>query len=314
MKLKNALASVMAATVLASSLLVPAFAASATEEENGWLDNLFGKTQYVMMNIPYADFYAAELNNDVPVDGFTSATKNKPRTGTLAAGSYHVDPEGTDITGITFPVKVNSNVLKNCKQVTDADSVDITVTNRGQANTTTYTGVDALFENESYAYYVLDTEPACYKELTVGKDGSFQFGTVQNANVQKVSDASAVLNTVTTYGDYQITVNDLGLPDDVKVYAVILKTTDGSQYGLRHMENIWRNTSLAFCTGFTEMVHNCPTSSAHYESIMGKTISGITYYTSAGNFEVDTMLEVPAKTAESAAADQAAAAAARGQH
>mgnify|MGYP006919075553 FL=1 len=45
--------------------------------------------------------------------------------------------------------------LKNAKQVTDADSYDITVTLKGKESTTTYTGVDALFENESYAYYQL---------------------------------------------------------------------------------------------------------------------------------------------------------------
>ncbi len=45
--------------------------------------------------------------------------------------------------------------------VTDADSCDITVTLKGQESTTTYTGVDALFENESYAYYKLsETLPA----------------------------------------------------------------------------------------------------------------------------------------------------------
>ena len=55
-------------------------------------------------------FYAAEVSNDVEVDGVTSATKNKTRTGTLAGGSYHVNSDGTDISGITFPVKVGEGV------------------------------------------------------------------------------------------------------------------------------------------------------------------------------------------------------------
>ena len=43
---------------------------------------------YVLMNIPYADFYKSELNPDsAQVDAVSSATKMKPRTGTLAAGS-----------------------------------------------------------------------------------------------------------------------------------------------------------------------------------------------------------------------------------
>lgn len=61
---------------------------------------------YVLMNIPYDDFYKAELkNNDVKVDAFTSATLNKSRTAGMMNGNsaYHVDPNGTDVTGVTFP-------------------------------------------------------------------------------------------------------------------------------------------------------------------------------------------------------------------
>ena len=58
-------------------------------------------SQYVLMNIPYDDFYKAEVkNNTIPVDAFTSATLNKTRTNSsaMAEGSYHVDPNGGDIT------------------------------------------------------------------------------------------------------------------------------------------------------------------------------------------------------------------------
>ena len=45
--------------------------------------------EYVLMNIPYAAFYKADVNNKVPVDAFTSATLNKTRTTGLSGGSYH---------------------------------------------------------------------------------------------------------------------------------------------------------------------------------------------------------------------------------
>lgn len=129
-------------------------------------------SRYVLMNIPYADFYAAELQNDVAVDGVTSATLNKTRTPRLVGGSYHVNADGSDITGITFPVKVGKGVsLKEFTRVTDESKVEITVTNRGQTSTTTYTGKDALFESASYSYYVLSEAPACYKEATLGISG-----------------------------------------------------------------------------------------------------------------------------------------------
>ena len=134
---------------------------------------------YVLMNIPYDDFYKAELkNNDVKVDAFTSATLNKSRTSGMMNGNsaYHVDPNGTDVTGVTFPVKVSDiSVLKDQKQITDSDSVTITVTNRGQTSSNTYTGKDSLIENASYSYYVLNETPSYYKELTVNADGSYSF-------------------------------------------------------------------------------------------------------------------------------------------
>lgn len=126
---------------------------------------------YVLMNISYSEFYAAELGEgDAEVDAVTSATKNKPRTGTLAGGSYHVNSDGSDITGVIFPVSMTQsdfNTFKSggYKEITESDSVDITVTNRGQTTTTTYSGKDALFESSSYSYYVISGDaPAYYKE------------------------------------------------------------------------------------------------------------------------------------------------------
>ena len=97
------------------------------------------KETYVLMNIPYAAFYRSETtNNDVDVDVFTSATKNKTRTTGLAGGSYHENADGSQIDGITFAVKVDTSVdLTKYKEVKDTDKVDITVTNRGQTSTTT---------------------------------------------------------------------------------------------------------------------------------------------------------------------------------
>ena len=67
--------------------------------------------QYVLMNIPYAEFYKAETTgNDIAVDAFTSATKNKTRTKGLAGGSYHENADGSKIDGITYAVKVDPSV------------------------------------------------------------------------------------------------------------------------------------------------------------------------------------------------------------
>lgn len=257
---------------------------------------------YVLMNIPYDQFYAADVNNSVKVDAFTSATKNKVRTAGLAGGSYHVNASGDEITGVTFPVKVGEGVdLSKYTKVTDESSVDITVTNRGQTSTTTYTGKDALFESASYSYYTLSEAPSYYKEVTLNADGSLSFGKTQGT-AQKVFGVTPELTTQTSYGDYQLNLDGLEntiSQSDTQIYGVIVSTKEGNDYGMRHLENIWRVTELAWCTGFTSAVHNCPTSSAHYVNMMGQHINKVTYYTSQGIYEIPVdNLYVPKKAGQ----------------
>lgn len=248
------------------------------------------KAQYVLMNIPYAEFYKAETTgNDIAVDAFTSATKNKTRTKGLAGGSYHENADGSKIDGITYAVKVDPSVdLSKYKEVKDSDSVEITVTNRGQTTTTTLTGKDTLFENASYAYYPLTEAPANYKEASVDADGNLVFSEVKGQEATKVEGVTAELSTETSYGDYELDL--AGLPEEItsdNVNAVVVKTTDGTAYGMRHLENIWRGNEIAWSTGFTSEVHGCPTSSEHYKSMMGKTIDSIEYYTTNGVYTMD---------------------------
>lgn len=272
---------------------------TAQEPEEFITDSATAETKqgeaYVLMNIPYDDFYKAELkNNDVKVDAFTSATKNKSRTAGMMNGNsaYHVNPDGSDVTGVTFPVKVSDlSVLKDQKQVTDSDSVTITVTNRGQTSSNTYTGKDALIENASYAYYILSEAPSYYKELTVNADGSYSFSAMKGAETKTVT-IDATLKTETSYGDYELDLNNETFSEIIdtttdKIYGVTVNTTDGTNYGLRHLENIWRGSMLSWGTGYTTEVHGCPVSSEHYKSIMGKTIESVTYYTDKGMITFD---------------------------
>ena len=152
---------------LALAILVLA-GVSAQAEETG---------AYVLMNIPYAEFYAAEVTDASAMDAVTSATLMKPRTGGLAGGSYHVSADGSEITGVIFPVYVEDvSVLAvlGGTEITDESSVSITVTNRGQESTTAYEGKDALFEAPSYSWYSLAETPSQFKKLTIA-DGKPAF-------------------------------------------------------------------------------------------------------------------------------------------
>ena len=249
---------------------------------------------YVLMNIPYDDFYKAELkNNDVKVDTFTSATKQKTRS-SLAKGSYHVNSDGSDITGVTFPVKVSDiSVLKDKKQIKDNASVSITTAIKGKETTTEYKGKDALFESDSYSYYVLSEEPSYYKELTVGEDGSFTFSAIKGQSAApETKQVQAEFKTKSNYGDYQLKFdktefNSIINTDIDTVYGAVINTTDGTTYGLCHQENIWKGYELAWSTGYTTESHGCHLNSEHFESMMGKTIDSVTYYASNGIYTLD---------------------------
>ena len=290
---KKGLTVAMAAAMLAGPVSVPAVfnngvAVVKADETNK------GQDVYVLMNIPYADFYKAELNNTVKVDATTSATKTKTKS-TLANGSYHADNTGEHISGITYPVKIKAGTdLSNLTKITDNSKVSITVNMKGKETTTEYKGKDALFESADYSYYELGTTaPAYYKELTVNENGSYSFGkttatekTVKGAAIEKFKTSSK-------YGDYQLNLNFDKVADsdqisgNTKVLAAVITTIDGTQYGLRHVENIWKGTEFAWGTGFTTQSHGCPISGEHYASMMGKTIDAVTYYTENGVVKYD---------------------------
>ena len=292
---KKGLTVAMAAAMLAGPVSVPAVfnngvAVVKADETNKKQDI------YVLMNIPYADFYKAELNkNIVKVDATTSATMQKTKSA-LAKGSYHADNKGEHISGITYPVKIKAGTdLSKLTKITDDSKVSITTTIKGKTTTTEYNGKDALFESADYSYYVLSTEsaPAYYKELTVNEDGSYSFG--KTTATEKIVEGAAIekFKTSSNYGDYQLNLNFDKVADsdkiskNTKVLAAVITTTDGTQYGLRHVENIWKGTEFAWGTGFTTQSHGCPISGEHYASMMGKTIDAVTYYTENGVVKYD---------------------------
>ena len=243
---------------------------------------------YVLMNIPYNEFYKAELSENAPeVDAVSSATMNKTRSG-LAAGSYHVNTDGTDITGVIYPVRVKTSDLSGLTQVTDSSSVSITTTLKGKTSTTDYTGKDALFESASHSYYYLSSTPSYYKEATL-TDGKWSFGKATGA----ASEGTATIAKFKTSGhhtDYEIKVESDKITKGQKVYAVVVTDTDGNSYGLRHVAEIWHAIELGFNAD---------------SPIVGKTIKTITYYTDDGVIELNLneALYVPAQAATAKVAE-----------
>ena len=265
---------------------------------------------YVLMNIPYSDFYAAESNN-AGTDIVTSATRQKTRS-TLASGSYHVNSDGTDISGVTFAVKVGEGNIDWSKftRVTDDSSVDITTSIKGKESTTTYTGKNALFESGNYSYYVLPAgeTPTNYKELTADAQGNLSFGAVEGKEATELNSVTADFKTSSKYGDYEIDFKNLREQmvdadgNQATVYGAVVNAadTDGTVegYGMRAVENIWKGKELAWSCGLVTESHGSPLSSQYYTSMMGKTIKSVTFYTSTGTYTVSMDQYVPVKSAD----------------
>lgn len=229
-----------------------------------------GELIYGTMNIPYADFYKAEIAgsaNEYEVDAVSSATTSKwckNGEGELFEGTYNqANEDGTGtILGVTYPVALTQEAL------------------------------DALGEN-NYGFTPLDTVPAAYKTVTVA-DGNASFSAVNDAEPVSIADAKVEIGTSTAWGDYLLTVE--GTPEDMGViYGWILKTSSGESYAMRHEENIWRG-ELAWSTGFvTSEPHGNTLSYENFVGLMGDTITEMVMITENGYYNVSASAYVPAK-------------------
>ena len=249
----------------------PAFAGGEAAEDGG--AEAVTEGAYVLMNIPYAKFFAAEGIG--AVDAVSTATV-KTYNQTMAGGSYHAgyaaaDPiSGAQILGVTYPVYVEDlSVLEGLTVVTDADTATITVaTGKSTTGDKEVSGKDLLFASGDYAYYVMNGEPANYKTLSVA-DGDFTFSAVQNGAAEaSLVSAEMVYTGHHTNLELNVEANEIG---DSMVTGVVLTTSDGTGYVLRHVENIWRKVSLGW--NWTDL---------DGAGLAGRTITGITYYLQDG--------------------------------
>ena len=245
---------ISAAAIAAMSVVTPL---SASAE---------GSVIYGTMNIPYTDFYAAEMGDSAgEVDAVTSATKKKVLMNgedQMFAGTYN---NGVDtILGVTYPVAI-----------TQAD-------------------LDSLGEN-NYGFTAMDETPSAYKTVTVS-DGKAHFSAVQDTEPE-TADLGVKLSTETPWGDYLIDLT--GQPEgfDTKYRGALLKTSDGKTYAMRHEQNIWRG-EIAWSSGIkTEEPHGNQLDYKMYEELMGSTIEEIILITQQGYVTVNTDTYIPVKFA-----------------
>ena len=189
--------------------------------------NLYGTA-----TLTYEEFYAGDAENR-KYDTVTSATTRK---GT-AFGNADVQNQtenGYEIAGVK---KVN--VATDAKIFVEAQILSA-------ASELPEKGVYAEAAGITLGR-IPTTEPGQYKTLKA--DGTYS---ATKFNVQAtVTDAEATLNTSSHWGDYEIDVkenstkylrntrNDADFEVNSGIQGMILETTDGGKYGMRHMSEMW---------------------------------------------------------------------------
>lgn len=238
--------------------------------------------KYVVMNVPYNDFYAAYDLTDKAVwevedglDAVSTATTNKFKGTTgLAKGTYN---NGTYIMGVTIPVAVDADDLAKL-------NANLTV-------------------NDNYYFTVLDEAPETYSKLTI-KDGKYSFSKMQDAQVSAKYLSVGDLDLNGGYGDYQIMIEGLGTDGQLKtgenesvpytLYGAILNTTEGRSYGMTSLENIWVGTktpSVEIAWSIKEgqglrRAHGKADPYYQFADMNGATLKSVTLLTDLGVIEV----------------------------
>lgn len=217
--------------------------------------------KYVLMNIPYADFYSAEGAT------FTEPAEGEAGNGT-AVGAY-VDENGAAL-GVIFPVKVSDRDLEAFMD--------------GKDDATVADDESALSNSASYSYYVLSDEekPAVFKLLSF-EDDEAVFGEIKGEGVNSESlgtlDAEIAYSSDAEEPDFTIGLKAadedtvFGFDADSEVSAIILDTDRGDRFGLLHVTNIMDAVNIA---------------GSHAQlPLDGSTVQKVTYITTEGVYVYD---------------------------
>ncbi|MBR1444748.1 MAG: NEAT domain-containing protein [Firmicutes bacterium] len=231
---------------------------------------------YVLMNIPYSEFYNSEKADIGDVDAVSSAT-NKVGNYGKAGGAYHNGTtaakdesgawiavggdNGAKVKGVTWAVKASSiDEIKALggEEVTDDSKITVATAAHGTVSQTALAGYQTLTETPAYSYYVLENAPENYLVLENGKF-------VGGNDVAESNEINVTVSYGTNWGDIQLAVSEAENVSDKLINAVVLTADDGTSKGLYHLGQVWSFKDIAWKVAVTE-------------GLDGKTIKNIRYY------------------------------------
>lgn len=216
--------------------------------------------------LTYAEFYSGDVSSMDSFDAVTSATTSKygimPNMATDFVDET-ANADGYHITGVkNVNVAVPASELEAYKAVNDSF---------------------APIEGEA---------PTQYK--TVKMEGNKAVYSATQFNIaDTVTDATAELQTGTSWGDYQINVTDgakvhlrntredEGFDIGGEIQGIILETDSGFQVGMEHLQSIWVQPYEVSFNVLADNTHNTHISGfdnlTELSKLVGETVTKITY-------------------------------------
>lgn len=190
----------------------------------GALRALTADTLYGTATLTYAEYYAGDVSSvdGYGIDGITTATVEK-----------HVSFNGGMYTNYTEDKTEGYNIL-GVKNVNVAVSA---------ADYEAYLDINPTFQ-------VTGVTPNQYKTVTI-VDGKAVYSATKFNVVETVIDAAATLKTGSTWGDYEIDVNetstayirntrsDEGFAVNANIQGTILETESGLKVGMEFLQSMW---------------------------------------------------------------------------
>ena len=238
-------------------------------------DYIYGK-----INLAYADFYYGELNN--LRNGIQSMDLNAAdkAASMRAAGQYDAVTSATKVKSKRFPTtyfeeKENGVEILGIKDANVAIRKSLYVEamkaiKEGKSSKNPLLSLVKNFKaNENPAQ-------ATYEYKVLNGDGTLSATTTQEI---LDPDAKVTVETGSHWGHYLVNVDSKKMPKVDEIEGIIVKTSDGKQYGMEHLENIWlrpNEFSFAVKKDFVEP-HGNTVDYKRHEDLQGKRITQIRY-------------------------------------
>ncbi|WP_456153139.1 hypothetical protein [Mogibacterium sp.] len=238
-------------------------------------DYIYGK-----INLAYADFYYGELNN--LRNGIQSMDLNaEDKAASMrAAGHYDAVTSATKVKSKRFPTtyfeeKENGVEILGIKDANVAIRKSLYVEamkaiKEGKSSNNPLLNLVKNFKANE------DPAAASYEYKVLNGDGTLSATTTQEV---LDPDAKVTVETGSAWGHYLVNVDSKKIPKVDEIEGIIVKTSDGKQYGMEHLENIWlrpNEFSFAVKKDFVEP-HGNTVDYKRHEDLQGKRITQIRY-------------------------------------